>query len=40
MLFSDRVSRLIKTTGWRSTLSKFVCQNFLDPVDPSGCHCK
>lgn len=39
-LFSSRVSRLIKTTGWRSTLSKFVCKNFLDPVDPSGCHCK
>lgn len=40
LLFSSRVSRLIKTTGWRAKLSQFVCKNYLDPVDPSGCHCK
>lgn len=39
-LVTLRLSRLIKGTGWRSRLAKWFCSNLLDPLDPSGCHCK
>jgi len=25
--------------GWRYTLAKWICDNLLDPLDPSGKHC-
>lgn len=37
---SEKLSRLIKTKGWRSTASCWFCQHFLDVFDPSGKHCK
>lgn len=37
---SEKLSRLIKTTGWRSRASCWFCQHFLDVFDPSGKHCK
>lgn len=26
--------------GWRSRLAVLVCSQLLDPLDPSGCHCR
>lgn len=26
--------------GWRCRLAVLVCEQLLDPLDPSGCHCK
>lgn len=37
---SEKLGRLIKTTGWRSTASCWFCTKFLDIFDPSGKHCK
>lgn len=36
-LFTSRVSRHIKETGWRADLAKWCCDNFLDPFDPGHC---
>lgn len=38
LLFTSRVSRLKKTTGWRSKLAHWFCANLLEPIDPG--HCK
>lgn len=38
-LFTARVSRHIKNSGWRYRLAVFFCKNLLDPFDPSGKHC-
>ena len=38
LMFTDRVSRLKKTTGWRSKLAHWFCNNLLEPFDPG--HCK
>ncbi len=38
---SKRLSRYkAEASGWRYKVAKFVCENFLDTFDPSGCHCK
>lgn len=26
--------------GWRARLATWLCEQLLDPLDPSGCHCK
>jgi hypothetical protein len=36
---SKRLARLEQGTGWRASLAHKVC-NLLDPLDPSGEHCK
>lgn len=38
LLFTARVSRHIKETGWRANLARWFCENFLDPFDAG--HCK
>lgn len=38
-LVTGRLKRHIKSTGWRSKLAGWLCSNFLDTFDPSGCHC-
>lgn len=42
LLVSARLSRHIKTegTGWRKSVSTWVCKNLLDWADPKGCHCR
>jgi hypothetical protein len=38
---SQRLSRYkAEASGWRYKIAKFICENFLDTFDPSGCHCK
>ena len=38
---SQRLSRYkAEASGWHYKVAKFVCENFLDTFDPSGCHCK
>lgn len=39
LLLTKRLSRLIKTDGWRSKLALWVCKTLLDPFDPEGRHC-
>lgn len=36
-LFTTRVSRHIKETGWRANLAKWICDNWLDPFDKGHC---
>jgi hypothetical protein len=40
-LVTARLSRHIKTeSGWRKSVSTWVCKNLLDWADPKGCHCR
>jgi hypothetical protein len=39
-LVTQRLSKLKADPGWRGKLANWVCQNLLDPLDPSGEHCK
>ena len=34
-----RLTRHSKGSDWRAKASGFICSNFLDVFDPSGCHC-
>lgn len=36
---STRVSRLEEGDGYRKAVAVWVCQNLLNPFDPSGKHC-
>jgi hypothetical protein len=40
LLVTSRLSRLKKTEGWRAKVASWLCAHLLDPLDPSGCHCK
>lgn len=37
---TDRVSRHLDGQKNRGRISRYMCHDFLDPYDPSGCHCK
>ena len=41
-LVTDRLTRHIKeiNPSWRKTLATWICNNLLNPFDPSGTHCK
>lgn len=39
-LVTRRLSRLKRAGGWRGRIAAFMCVHWLDPLDPSGCHCK
>lgn len=40
-LLSPRVARhKLEGKGYRKKLAGWICDNLLDPFDPSGCHCK
>jgi hypothetical protein len=39
-LVTSRLSRHQKRTGWRAKIASWLCKHLLDPLDPSGCHCK
>lgn len=39
-LVTRRLSRLKRGDGWRQRIAAFMCERWLDPLDPSGCHCK
>lgn len=40
-LVTQRLSRhKLQGSGWRQKLAAFMCVHWLDPLDPSGCHCK
>jgi hypothetical protein len=38
-LLTTRLKRLVRTTGWRARVARWVCTHLLDAFDPSGCHC-
>lgn len=38
LMFTARVSRLKKTTGWRSKLAHWFCNNLLEPFDRDHCN--
>lgn len=40
-LFTARLKRYKygEYSSWRKKLANFFCEQFLDPFDPSGCHC-
>jgi len=38
--FSGRCSKHCGKESWRGTQARWWCDNFLDPFDPSGKHCK
>jgi hypothetical protein len=41
LLVTARLSRHIKAeSGWRKSVSTWVCQHLLDWADPKGCHCR
>lgn len=40
LLVTSRLSRHSKSADWRGTVARWICSNLLDPLDPSGCHCK
>lgn len=37
LLFTGRVSRLQRTTGWRARVARWFCANLLEPFDPGHC---
>lgn len=40
-LLSPRVARhKLAGKGYRKVVAAYICDNLLDPFDPSGCHCK
>ena len=39
-LVTMRLSRLKKRNSWRGKLAGWLCQHLLDPLDPTGCHCR
>ena len=39
-LFTSRVSRHLKSDGWRKKIATFFCETLLDPFDPTGKHCE
>jgi len=38
-LFSNRLERMKKATGWRRKRATYFCDNWLNPFDPTGKHC-
>ncbi len=39
-LVTDRLQRYMRSPGtWRAAVARYVCDNLLDPFDPSGDHC-
>lgn len=39
-LVTDRLQRyMLQPNNWRYKLAKYICENFLDPIDPTGKHC-
>lgn len=40
-LFTARLKRYKygEYASWRKKLANFFCEEFLDPFDPTGCHC-
>lgn len=41
VLLSPRVARhKLEGKGYRKVVAAYICDNLLDPFDPSGCHCK
>lgn len=39
-LVTMRLSRLKKHNTWRGKLAGWLCKHLLDPLDPTGCHCR
>ncbi len=39
LLFTKRLNRYIKGTGWRKKMALGICQMLLDNFDPDGTHC-
>ena len=37
--FTSRLKRNKANPGWRGELATFICEQMLDPYDPSGDHC-
>jgi hypothetical protein len=38
-LLTARLKRHIREGGWRGTMARWVCHNFLNVFDPGGSHC-
>lgn len=39
ILFTSRCNRHLGDSGWRGTVARWFCRNFMDPFDPAGRHC-
>ena len=39
-LVTQRLTRLKRYNDWRGSVARYVCNNLLDPIDPTGGHCK
>ena len=39
LLLTARLKRHIREGGWRATMARWVCHNFLNVFDPGGSHC-
>ncbi len=40
VLFTQRLSRMLKRTGWRFNTAHYICSRYLDRFDPDGMHCR
>lgn len=38
-LVTDRLKKHINKSGYRGWLARYICNNLLSPVDPTGSHC-
>ena len=38
-LVTDRLIRYKKEQGWRLKVAQYICEELLDPFDPTGDHC-
>lgn len=39
ILFTTRCNRHLQEGGWRRSVARWFCRNFMDPFDPAGRHC-
>ena len=39
ILFTSRCNRHLAESGWRGSVARWFCRNFMDPFDPAGRHC-
>lgn len=39
ILFTTRCNRHLGDRGWRGSVARWFCRNFMDPFDPAGRHC-
>lgn len=40
LLFTSRCNLHLSDAGWRGSVARWFCRNFMDPYDPDGSHCR